>query len=227
MEYSFPFRDILKDIHQINSGYPGYSHEYSCLFLNISLVILNNHMNIHFWFWISLLEKEYSWLFLDIPDAPDPSLPCGRPDCFAMLPKRRNPETTKQEWALTLPPCSSKSRHQKSVHQKKKKSLECKKVTKWRTNENGSLFTGGPRLAGGADRRVISSRKSAQLKLEHYIVFEVKKENWKCRKKLLWGIGRQLNGEIKKQELCQPLFCFAFLAGSESACSLINGFLEF
>ena len=29
MEYSFPFRDILKDIHQINSGYPGYSHEYS------------------------------------------------------------------------------------------------------------------------------------------------------------------------------------------------------
>ena len=23
---------------------------------------------------------------MDIPDAPDPSLPCGRPDCFAMLP---------------------------------------------------------------------------------------------------------------------------------------------
>ena len=86
MEYSFPFRDILKDIHQINSGYPGYLHEYSFLILNISLVILNNHMNIHFWFWISLLEKEYSCLFLDIPDAPDPSLPCGRPDCFAMLP---------------------------------------------------------------------------------------------------------------------------------------------
>ena len=31
-EYSFPFRDILKDIHQINSGYPGYSHEYSLFF---------------------------------------------------------------------------------------------------------------------------------------------------------------------------------------------------
>ena len=71
MEYSFPFWDILKDIHQINSGYPGYSHEYSFFILNISLVILNNHMNIHFWFWISLLEKEYSCLFLDIPDAPE------------------------------------------------------------------------------------------------------------------------------------------------------------
>ena len=70
----------------IRSTYPGHSHEYSFFILNISLVILNNHMNIHFWFWISLLEKEYSCLFLDIPDAPDPSLPCGRPDCFAMLP---------------------------------------------------------------------------------------------------------------------------------------------
>jgi len=48
IEYSFPFRDILKDIHQINSGYPGYLHEYSFLILNISLVILNNHMNIRF-----------------------------------------------------------------------------------------------------------------------------------------------------------------------------------
>ena len=48
MEYSFPFRDILKDIHQINSGHPKYSHEYSFLILNISLVILVIHMNIRF-----------------------------------------------------------------------------------------------------------------------------------------------------------------------------------
>ena len=52
----------------ISLGYPGYSHEYSFLILNIST-------------W-----KEYSSLVLDIPDAPDPSLPRGRPDCFAMLP---------------------------------------------------------------------------------------------------------------------------------------------
>ena len=35
MEYSFKFRDNHKDIqiniHQINSGHPGYSHEYSFL----------------------------------------------------------------------------------------------------------------------------------------------------------------------------------------------------
>ena len=93
MEYSFPFRYILKDIHQINTGYPGYSHEYSFFILNISLVILDIHMNIHFWFWISLLEKEYSRLFLDIPDAPDLSLPCGRPDCFAMLPSATFPRS--------------------------------------------------------------------------------------------------------------------------------------
>ena len=60
---TFPFRDTLKDIHQINSGYPGYSHEYSFFILNISLVILVIRMDIHFWFWISLLEKEYSSLF--------------------------------------------------------------------------------------------------------------------------------------------------------------------
>ena len=40
MEYYFPFRDILKEIHQINSGHPKYSHEYSFFILNISLVIL-------------------------------------------------------------------------------------------------------------------------------------------------------------------------------------------
>ena len=55
MEYSFLFRDIFIDIHQINSGYSGYSHEYSFLFLNISLVIPNNHMNIH-------LDSEYLYL---------------------------------------------------------------------------------------------------------------------------------------------------------------------
>ena len=27
--YSFQFRYILKDVHQINSGYPGYSHKHS------------------------------------------------------------------------------------------------------------------------------------------------------------------------------------------------------
>ena len=59
---------------------------FSKIFIRSTLVILDIHMNIHYWFWISLLEKGYSCLFLDIPDAPDPSLPCGRPDCFAMLP---------------------------------------------------------------------------------------------------------------------------------------------
>ena len=53
MEYSFPSRDIHKDIHQINSGYSGYSHEYLFLHVNIWLC--------HF------LKKEYSCFFcLDI-----------------------------------------------------------------------------------------------------------------------------------------------------------------
>ena len=77
MEYSFPFREILKDIYQINSGYPGYLHEYSfsCKYLHLIKNILDY----------------FGYLFLDIPDAPDPSLPCRRPYCFATLPSATFP----------------------------------------------------------------------------------------------------------------------------------------
>ena len=78
------------------------------IFIRSTLVILNIHMNIHFWFWISLwLSWVFTWIFIfyseylylkenilayfwisrtPLSRGPDPSLPCSRPDCFAMLP---------------------------------------------------------------------------------------------------------------------------------------------
>ena len=58
------------------------------------------------------------------------------------------------------------------------KSAGSLKLSLLKLNENQSLFSGGPRRAGGGWlERDFQPKKSAQLKLEHYIVFVDKKEN--------------------------------------------------
>ena len=98
---------------------------------------------------------------------------------------------------------------------------------KCRMNENQSLFTGGPRRAGGGWLESnFQPTKSAQLKLEHYIVCVDKKENWKCKKNCDGCTGRQRNGVNEEQMSCHPFFWFSFFAGCEIARWLINGFRE-